>query len=328
MRPLRAIRASRASSRCRSQDARAAGFKYHGHPNDSKHRHRDQGFLFLSSQLHLEANSGRDTQLSKLSAAGKDQLALLVAQRKVVAFRNQDFAQLSPDAAVDYCSYFGRPVIHPVGPTPAGNHPEIHIAHNGGDDSRLEKMASVRTTSMFWHSDLSGDLQPPGLVFLYMLECPESGGDTSFTNTALAYSKLSPAFQQRLHGLEAEHTDLSIIEGMRATGGVVRREVATCVHPIVRTNPATGEKTLFVNSLCMLSYQFFMKIRRLWLNSMLLLDTTRIIGLKKEESDCLLKFLFDHIAFSQDIQARVRWDEKTVVIFDVRLTRLPSHNQS
>src|SRR6266849_2156307 len=31
-------------------------------------------------------------QLSKLSPAGKNQLALLVAQRKVVAFRDQDFA--------------------------------------------------------------------------------------------------------------------------------------------------------------------------------------------------------------------------------------------
>jgi alpha-ketoglutarate-dependent taurine dioxygenase len=33
-------------------------------------------------------------QISKLSNAGKDQLALLVAQRKVVAFRDQDFADL------------------------------------------------------------------------------------------------------------------------------------------------------------------------------------------------------------------------------------------
>ena len=110
---------------------------------------------------------------------------------------------------------------------------------------------------MGWHSDLSGDVQPPGLVFLYMLECPEVGGDTSFADMALAYGKLSPAFQERLHGLEAEHTDLCIIEGMRATGGVVRREVATCVHPIVRTNKATGEKALFVNPMCISSIPIY-----------------------------------------------------------------------
>ena len=46
-------------------------------------------------------------------------------------------------------------------------------------------------------------------------------------------------------------------------------------------------------------------------------DTKRIIGYKKEESDALLKFLFDHIANSQDCQARIKWAEKTVVLFDV-----------
>ena len=110
---------------------------------------------------------------------------------------------------------------------------------------------------MAWHSDLSGDAQPPGLVFLYMLECPEIGGDTSFANMALAYAKLSPAFQQRLHGLQAEHTDLCIIEGIRAAGGVVRRDVAKSAHPIVRTNPVTGEKALYLNPMCQSNSKLF-----------------------------------------------------------------------
>ena len=46
-------------------------------------------------------------------------------------------------------------------------------------------------------------------------------------------------------------------------------------------------------------------------------DTTRIIDLKKEESDALLKFLFDHLTNSQDCQLRVQWTDDTVVIFDV-----------
>ena len=107
---------------------------------------------------------------------------------------------------------------------------------------------------MNWHIDGSVDPQPPGLVFLYMLECPETGGDTVFTNTAEAYNKLSPAFQQRLHGLEAEHSDVGLIEATRMKGGVVKREGATSVHPIVRTHPVTGEKSLFINPICE-SYQ-------------------------------------------------------------------------
>jgi hypothetical protein len=57
----------------------------------------------------------------------------------------------------------------------------------------------------------------------------------------------------------------------------------------------TGEKALYVNP------QF----------------TRFIVGYKKEESDALLKFLYDHIALSQDIQARVRWRAGTVVVWDV-----------
>ena len=34
----------------------------------------------------------------------------------------------------------------------------------------------------------------------------------------------------------------------------------------------------------------------------------------------LLKFLYDHIALSADLQARVKWEEGTVVVWDNRVT--------
>jgi taurine dioxygenase/sulfonate dioxygenase len=55
-----------------------------------------------------------NVQLSKLDKAGKDELALLVAQRKVVAFRDQDLADLPIQEALDFGGYFGRHHIHPV----------------------------------------------------------------------------------------------------------------------------------------------------------------------------------------------------------------------
>ena len=56
-----------------------------------------------------------------------------------------------------------------------------------------------------------------------------------FTDTVEAYNKLSPAFQQRLHGLNAEH---SVEKG------------GTSIHPLVRTIPQTGEKSLFMSPVC------------------------------------------------------------------------------
>ena len=47
--------------------------------------------------------------------------------------------------------------------------------------------------------------------------------------------------------------------------------------------------------------------------------TRSIVGLKKEESEALLAFLFNHIGRGVDYQARVRWAPKTVVAWDVRI---------
>lgn len=67
--------------------------------------------------VHLTPTTGtevRGVQLSKLNNAGKDQLARLVAERKVVAFRDQDFADLPIQEALDFGGYFGRHHIHPT----------------------------------------------------------------------------------------------------------------------------------------------------------------------------------------------------------------------
>jgi len=49
--------------------------------------------------------------------------------------------------------------------------------------------------------------------------------------------------------------------------------------------------------------------------------TREIVGFKKEESDVLLKFLYDHIGFGADFQARVKWQPGTVVVWDNRVTQ-------
>jgi sulfonate dioxygenase len=43
--------------------------------------------------------------------------------------------------------------------------------------------------------------------------------------------------------------------------------------------------------------------------------------MKKEESDMLLRFLYDHIALGADFHARVKWEEDTVVVWDNRVTQ-------
>ncbi|ETS75945.1 hypothetical protein PFICI_12889 [Pestalotiopsis fici W106-1] len=240
----------------------------------------------------------KGVQLSKLTNAGKDQLARYVAERKVVAFRGQDLADLPISEALKFGEYFGRHHIHPTSGSPEG-HPEIHLVHRGAGDAGAEKFFESRTSSVAWHSDVSYEQQPPGTTFLYILDKPETGGDTLFANCVEAYERLSPLFKERLHGLQATHSGIEQVNASMAREGIKRREPVVNAHPIVRTHPATGEKALYINP------QF----------------TRDIIGMKKEESDTILKFLYDHIAYGADFHARVKWEEGTVVVWDNRVTQ-------
>lgn len=257
----------------------------------------------------------RGVQLSKLSNAGKDQLARYVAERKVVAFRGQDFADLPIKDALEWGGYYGRHHIHPTSGSPAG-HPEVHLVHRSAGDTSAEQFFETRTSSVAWHSDVSYEAQPPGTTFLYILDKPETGGDTLFVDAVEAYNRLSPLFQERLHGLKAVHSGIEQVNAARARGSIVRREPVFNAHPIVRTHPVTGQKGIYVNPQC--------KSPGIGQTGCVLTQrvvTREIVGMKKEESDVLLKFLYDHLAYGADFQARVKWEEKTVVVWDNRVTQ-------
>jgi hypothetical protein len=54
----------------------------------------------------------RGLQLSQLTDPQKDELALLIAERGVVVFRDQDFKDIGPEKQKVFGSYFGKLHIH------------------------------------------------------------------------------------------------------------------------------------------------------------------------------------------------------------------------
>lgn len=238
-------------------------------------------------------------QLTQLTNDERDQLALLVAQRGLVVFRDQqDFLDRGVDYYREWGSYFGRLHIHPTSGHPDGA-PEIHLVYRDANHTfNFEYDDSI--TSTVWHSDVSYELQPPGLTTFFLLAQPTTGGDTLFTSQVSALRRLSPQFVSFLKTLKAVHSGVEQAEFSRSgkRGGTVRREPVEHVHPVVRRHPVTGEEAIYVNK------QF----------------TRRIVGLKREESDALLSFLYDHIAKGGDSQARVKWRPNTVVLWDNRIT--------
>lgn len=240
----------------------------------------------------------KGVQLSSLSDAGKDELALYVAQRGVVIFRDQDFASKGPAFAVEYGKHFGRLHIHPTSGAPKG-YPELHITYRRADPGEFERVFNNVTHAVSWHTDVSYELQPPGTTFFSVLEGPESGGDTIFADVVEAYKRLSPEFQKRLEGLHVLHTSEDQATNSRGQGGIERRKPVSNIHPLVRIHPATKEKYIYINRTF----------------------SRKIVELKTQESNFLLEFLYKHIELSHDLQLRAKWEPNSVVVWDNRVVQ-------
>lgn len=70
------------------------------------------------------------------------------------AFRDQDFAELPLQSAVDYVAYYGRLHVHPSSPTPTG-FPQIRLIHRSQGDKTAGVLFKGRNNSVSWHSDVS-----------------------------------------------------------------------------------------------------------------------------------------------------------------------------
>lgn len=151
------------------------------------------------------------------------------------------------------------------------DHIELHNIYLGPDNLYRAQRKSTRLTTTGYHSDVSYEHQTPAITILTLLQVPTTGGDTAWVSQVAAYERLSEPIQKLLEGLRAEHSGFPQAENAARDGKHVRRAPVLSKHPIVRVHPVTGEKALFVNP------GF----------------TKRIDGLKEEESDALLRLLFN-----------------------------------
>ena len=126
-------------------------------------------------------------KLEELSNQAKDELALLIAERKVVVLRDQRrFLQAGPQFQQDFMTYYGKPNYQPVTGIVKG-FPGFHIIHRDNNEDEIEKFFQHKMTSTLWHQDVSYEAQPPGYIMLGILACPDVGGDTVFADTVEAY---------------------------------------------------------------------------------------------------------------------------------------------
>jgi taurine dioxygenase len=207
--------------------------------------------------------------------------------RLVIFLRDQ---KLSVENHKDFARRFGRLHMHPAAPSVLPDHPEVFVIKAD------EKSAFVAGED--WHSDVTCDPEPPMGSILYLTEIPpDGGGDTMFANMYSAYEALSEPVRRLVDGLTAIH-DGERVYRERYAADNVGKTFPRAEHPVVRTHPVTGRKCLFVN-------RYF---------------TTRIAGLRKNESDTILDMLCRHVE-TPEFSVRFKWQANSIAFWDNRCTQ-------
>lgn len=222
----------------------------------------------------------------------RDEIRHALLEWKVLFFREQ---HITSDQHVAFARAFGELEEHPF--LRQGDTADV-VRFEKGD--RKEGDPSAVGTENGWHTDVTWREAPALGAVLRAVEVPEHCGDTLWADMGCAYDNLPEGLRERIDGLKARHSFVHVFGWAMSEERRARmlEQYPPVEHPVVRTHPETGRKTLFVNA-------FF---------------TERILGVDDEESEWLLDRLCMQ-AMHPEWQVRVRWEPGTIAFWDNRATQ-------
>jgi taurine dioxygenase len=237
-----------------------------------------------------------------LSAETVAAIRAALLEHKVIFFPEQ---HLEPAEHVAFARYFGELTpAHPIIPGIPG-FPEVFEIDYTAVAQFGKAGVKERNDDLAWHTDVTFMRQPPLGSILNAVVIPPAGGDTLFADQRAAYEGLSDTMRSFVDTLTAEHS------GKRQFGGILEKrkrgnqwegadivDLEPVEHPVVRTHPETGKRSLFVNP------GF----------------TTRITGLSRAESRALLDFLYEH-STRHEYTVRYHWKTGDLGFWDNRVTQ-------
>ncbi len=218
-------------------------------------------------------------EVSGLRLADADEVDIAAVRRLLVEHMVLFFPQ--QNMSMDEHVAFGRPF------GPLEGHPNLTERNSVRHPEIFKLTASQGGIADEWHTDLTFQAEPALMSILNMVKCPDTGGDTMWSNLCAAFDALSPPLQEMCTGLTALHD-----------AHPHDRADKMAVHPVVRVHPDTGRKALYVN-------EHF---------------TRRIVEMSAPESDALLGFLTNWVQ-SPRFTVRYHWDEGTIGMWDNRCTQ-------
>ncbi len=198
-----------------------------------------------------------------------------LARSHLLIVRNQN---LSEEQLVQISCKFGEPIPSLMPKFRLENYPVISRYSNAKGQNN--EAAGAMAPEYVFHSDSYLLSNPNKETLLYSLKAPEFGGETFFVNMCTAYDLLEEDLKELLDGKKIFYKNAYLNQPPVA-------------HPIIRTNPITQRKSLFVN-----------------LNRALGIE-----GLDEKSGLDLIKFLYDHSVKPERIYKH-KWHNGDLLIWD------------
>lgn len=158
-------------------------------------------------------------------------------RHKVLFLRDQDISRADH---VAFAERFGPLEDHPV----AGSDPE----HPGLVRIYKDENSPPDFFENSWHADTTWRETPQMGAVLRCITCPPVGGDTMWANMERAYEDLDDHIKETIAPLKARHS-IEASFGARMTDearAALKERFPDAEHPVVRTHPETGAKSLYV----------------------------------------------------------------------------------
>ncbi|KAI9038845.1 TauD/TfdA dioxygenase family protein [Aspergillus affinis] len=245
-------------------------------------------------------------------------LAIMISQRGVVFFRKQNDLT---DELQKFLVQRLRELTSKPKTSKLHIHPLFYSAlPMGGDDDKLNIISTAQDQMVFkskrfvkrqsarqeWHTDILHEIFPSDYSLLRLVELPKGGGgDTLWASGYEIYDRISKPYQRFLETLTATCTQPSYKNLAKKMNyqlyteprGSPENTESTAAHPVIRTNPVAGWKSLFTAGR----------------------HVKRINDLEPTESENLLRWFMDSMTGNHDLQVRNRWQSPNdVAIWDNR----------
>jgi alpha-ketoglutarate-dependent 2,4-dichlorophenoxyacetate dioxygenase len=227
--------------------------------------------------------------------AGMDEFAVLV-------FRGQPFADdehlafarrldgalhTKTGAAVVKKNRFGNEALTDIS----------NVDESGGLLKADDRRRAYALGNRLWHTDASFQDPAGRFSMLSAKIVPSVGADTEFADMRAAYDALDAETRERIDGLRAHHSIAYSREVLGFKFSAEEQEkLKGAVHPLVRTNPNTRRRSLYLAS-----------------------HASQIVGWPVPEGRLLLRDLIEHATRPQFVYRHV-WRVGDLVIWDNRAT--------